>query len=152
MMTTCKQTIFLSAKYLCFAISIFLTACDKEEIISTESLPESAQQFIQKHFPNDNILQVKYEKEGTEKQYNVLFNNGNKIEFYKSGEWKKIECISSSIPQAIIPQAIDDFVTSNHSGQKIVKIEKEKQHIEIELSNMIEIRFNKSYSFIGYDN
>ena len=30
-------------------------------------------------------------------------------------------------------------------------VEKEKRYIEIQLSNDIEIRFNKSYIFIGYD-
>ena len=148
MITKCKQSI---AKLFCFTVLVMLIACDKEEIISTERLPEPAQEFIQKYFSDSNILQVKYEKDGREKRYNVLFNSGNRIEFYKSGEWKDIECVASEVPNEIIPQTINNFVQNNHPGQKIIKIEKEKRYIEIQLSNDIEIRFNKSYTFIGYD-
>ena len=148
MITKFKQSV---AKLFCFTILIMLTACDKEEIISTERLPEPAQEFIQKYFSNNNILQVKYEKDGREKRYNVLFNSGDRIEFYKNGEWKNIECIASEVPTGIIPQAINNFVQNHHPDKKITKIEKEKRYIEIQLSNDIEIRFNKSYTFIGYD-
>ncbi len=148
MITKFKQSV---AKLFCFTILIMLTACDKEEIISTERLPEPAQEFIQKYFSNNNILQVKYEKDGREKRYNVLFNSGDRIEFYKNGEWKNIECIASEVPTGIIPQAINNFVQNHHPDKKITKIEKEKRYIEIQLSNDIEIRFNKSYIFIGYD-
>ena len=148
MITKFKQSV---AKLFCFTILIMLTACDKEEIISTERLPEPAQEFIQKYFSNNNILQVKYEKDGREKRYNVLFNSGDRIEFYKNGEWKNIECIASEVPTGIIPQAINNFVQNHHPDKKITKIEKEKRYIELQLSNDIEIRFNKSYIFIGYD-
>ena len=141
MITKCKQS---ATKLFCFTILVMLIACDKEEIISTERLPEPAQEFIQKYFSNNNILQVKYEKDGREKRYNVL-------EFYKNGEWKNIECIASEVPNEIIPQTINNFVQNNHPNKKIIKIEKEKRYIEIQLSNDIEIRFNKSYTFIGYD-
>ena len=148
MITKFKQSV---AKLFCFTILIMLTACDKEEIISTERLPEPAQEFIQKYFSNNNILQVKYEKDGREKRYNVLFNSGDRIEFYKNGEWKNIECIASEVPTGIIPQAINNFVQNHHPDKKITKIEKDKRYIEIQLSNDIEIRFNKSYIFIEYD-
>ena len=148
MITKCKQS---ATKLFCFTILVMLIACDKEEIISTERLPEPAQEFIQKYFSNNNILQVKYEKDGREKRYNVLFNSGDRIEFYKNGEWKNIECIASEVPNEIIPQTINNFVQNKHPNKKIIKIEKEKRYIEIQLSNDIEIRFNKSYTFIGYD-
>ena len=148
MITKFKQSV---AKLFCFTILIMLTACDKEEIIPTERLPEPAQEFIQKYFSNNNILQVKYEKDGREKRYNVLFNSGDRIEFYKNGEWKNIECIASEVPNGIIPQSINNFVQNHHPDKKITKIEKEKRYIEVQLSNDIEIRFNKSYIFIGYD-
>lgn len=115
MITKCKQS---ATKLFCFTILVMLIACDKEEIISTERLPEPAQEFIQKYFSNNNILQVKYEKDGREKRYNVLFNSGDRIEFYKNGEWKNIECIASEVPNEIIPQTINNFVQNKPSKQK----------------------------------
>ena len=50
MITKCKQS---ATKLFCFTILVMLIACDKEEIISTERLPEPAQEFIQKYFSNN---------------------------------------------------------------------------------------------------
>ena len=58
---------------------------------------------------------------------------------------------AKSVPAAIVPQGIKDYVSSKHAGQRIVGIEKERNGYDIELSNGVDIKFNKEAQFVRYD-
>ena len=58
----------------------------------------------------------------------------------------------TAVPAAIIPTAIQQYVTATFPGQIITKIDKERRYgYEIELSNDIELKFNKNGMIIGMD-
>ena len=55
------------------------------------------------------------------------------------------------IPQAIIPEVIQDLIKKNYSSNKVVKIEKEIRDYEIKLDNGLEMTFDLKGNLIDID-
>lgn len=135
-----------------FAIQVAANASD-DKPISFEQLPAQSQQMIKKHFQNQSIALVKMESEIFDKSYEVIFTNGDKIEFDKKGIWKEIDCKYTQLPAAIVPVEIQNYVAKNYPETKITKIEKEgKGCHEIELKNGLDLKFDSKYNLIDIDN
>ena len=66
-------------------------------------MPQKAQQFIKQHFAGSNIAMAKVESDFLQKSYDVIFTDGNKVEFDKKGNWTEVNCKFSVVPQGIIP-------------------------------------------------
>ena len=115
--------------------------------IPVEQLPKAAKDFVAKYFPGQNIIYA--EKEYG--KYEARFNNGTEIEFDKKGNWDKVDCKTTAVPAALIPEAIVQYVQANFAGAVITKIDKERYGYEIELSNDIDLKFNKQGALIGMD-
>ena len=74
-----------------------------------------------------------------------------KIEFNRKGNWKKVDCHMTAVPAAIVPQPIQQYVSSNFQGTVITKIDKERYGYDVELSNDIDLKFNYQGAIIGMD-
>ena len=85
------------------------------------------------------------------KKYDVIFTNGEKIEFDSKGQWTDIECKQSQVPAALVPAAIAAFVKKNYPQAAILKIERDRKTYEVELSNRLELKFDKSFRLIDID-
>ena len=70
-------------------------------------MPQQAQQFIKQHFADSKVALAKMESDFFYKSYEVIFTNGDKVEFDNKGNWEEVNCKYSSVPTAIIPAAID---------------------------------------------
>ncbi len=133
-----------------FALS--LTACaDKERPIEVNQLPARAQQFLKENFASAKVSYAKEESDWLDKNYEVLFANGDKIEFGKDGEWKEVDCRKSAVPDAVVPQAIRSHVAANHPDLKIVKIDRDKRGYDVKLGNGLELKYDRDYRLTGYD-
>ena len=86
--------------------------CRHDRPISVSELPEKAQQFIRQHFPNEKVSFAKMERELFDTTYEVIFTSSSKVEFLKNGDWKEVDCKYSTVPAAIIPQQIAQYVPS----------------------------------------
>ena len=108
-------------------------------------------QFVEQYFPEANILLVNSEWD----EYEVRLNDGTKIEFTRSAEWKKIDCEHSTtytnVPAELVPEQIANYVETNFAGQSITKIEKQRREWEIEVGNGLEIKFNRRFKAIKID-
>lgn len=80
-----------------------------------------------------------------------MFNNGEKIEFDRKGNWTEIDCKMSAVPAKLVPASIARYVKSTYPGTKILKIEKDDYDYEVQLSNRLEIKFNKNFQVIDID-
>ena len=86
------------------------------------------------------------------KSYEVIFNNGDNLEFDKNGTWTSLECKQSTVPDAVVPAQILDYVKKNYQGVVIRQISKEDRGAyEVELSNGLELKFNKSFQLVEID-
>ena len=43
-----------------------------------------------------------------DKSYDVIFTNGDKLEFDKKGVWTEVNCKYSAVPVAVVPDAIKE--------------------------------------------
>ena len=114
---------------------------DDDKPIQVNQLPQTAQTFIKTHFPNNKVAMAKMETDWFDKSYDVIFTNGDKLEFDKKGIWTEVNCKYSAVPVAVVPDAI-----------KMLKIERDKYDYEVKLSNGWEIKFDMQFNVIDIDN
>ena len=144
----------LMKKLLFLLLSVFTlqTAwADNDKVITVNQLPAKAQTFIQQNFPSEKVAFANMEKELFDTSYDVMFVNGNSVEFDKNGEWTDLKCKHSAVPSKAVPAQITKFVTDNHAGAKILQLERDKYSYEVKLSNLWEIKFDTKFNVIDMD-
>lgn len=124
---------------------------DIEKPVTFEQLPAAAQQTIKQHFADRKIALAKMEYEVLGKTYDVIFTNGDKIEFDSKGQWTDIHCKFSQVPDALIPAPIATYVKNNYPQTVIIDIERDRRTYDIDLSNGLELTFTKSFKLIDID-
>ena len=142
-------------KHLFFnAIAVFLlfgaTASygQEKKAIDFSALPQTAQDFVNQYFSAKEVSTVFYDSD--DREYEVRFSDGSKIEFDKKGSWEEIKD-RDNVPAAVIPQPINDFLAAHHKNAKVLKISHDRKGYEVELLGDIELKFNKKGKFQRYD-
>ena len=124
---------------VCSVVLFSTTACaDKNKPIQVNELPAKAQTVLTTHFSGQKVT-------------NVVLQNGTKLEFDRKGNLTEVDCKQGTVPAKLIPQAIKSYVQTNYSGQNIKKMEIDKNEHEVELSNGLDITFNKRFQVIDID-
>ena len=115
-------------------------------------LPEAARTTIANNFKS-KVSVVKIDKDfGRISEYEVILTDGTEISFDRNGNWENVETNNSkAVPAGFIPKAVSEYVAKNQPGTRIVGIEKERSGYDVELSNGVDIKFNKDGKFIKYD-
>lgn len=136
---------------LIFALAIPAAARDKV-YRSASVLPQPAKELLKKYFPKVTVNMVKVDSNllGV-KDYEVVLANGTEIEFDKEGLWEEVDCGHKAVPAGIVPGNIRSYVAKQHKGQNIVRIEKDSNDYEIELSDGTEMKFDRAGQFMRYD-
>ncbi len=146
-----KKYLVLTLALVC-AFGITATVCaDNERPITVDQLPAPAQTLIKQHFPNSKVTIAQEELALIGKGYDVMFTNGDKLEFDRKGNWTEITCRTSQVPTDLIPSAIATYVSANYSDAKVISIERDSRDYEVNLSNGLEITFNKKFQVVDID-
>lgn len=124
---------------------------DDDKPIQFSGLPRTAQQFVMQNFADKKVALAKMESDFFGKNYDVIFVNGDKVEFDRSGNWKKIKCKYSQVSASLVPNPIMVYVRDNYPECKIIELEKEENTYEAKLSNGWELKFNKNFELIDLD-
>ena len=144
-------------KKLTFILVCLFTLCaitlraDNERPIQVNQLPAAAQQFIKQHFADRKIVLAKMETELMSKSYEVIFADGDHIDFDGKGNWEEVDCKFSSVPTAVVPVRIMDYVRANYPDETVKKIEKDRREYEVKLSNRVELSFDLKYNLTDID-
>lgn len=147
-----KKTLRNLTLVLACVFGIVLTVqADNEKPISLSQLPKAAQQTVSKHFSGLNVALAKVESGLLEKSYDVVFTNGDHLEFDRNGGWTEISSKANGVPSALIPTSISTYLKSNYPGQKVVQIERDRKEYEIKLINGVEITFNMNFQVVDID-
>ena len=126
-------------------------ARDSHRIITFEELPAKAQEFVNAYFSDHSVSFVRMETEITKTEYTVRFTNGMEIEFTGNGDWDEVESHHECLPTGYLLNEILDFLNRNHPDCCLHEVKKKRHKIEAELSNGLEIIFNKNGEFLRYD-
>lgn len=143
-----KKLVFL---LVCLFTLQTVARADDDKPIQVTQMPQPAQQFIKQHFADSKVASAKMESDFFYKSYEVIFTNGDKVEFDNKGNWEEVNCKYSSVPTAIIPAAIQKYVATNYPDAKILKIERDKKDYEVKLSNRTELKFDLKFNLIDID-
>lgn len=135
----------------CLFGTVLAVQADNEKPISVNQLPKAAQQTVSKHFSGLKVALAKVESGLLEKSYDVVFTNGDHLEFDRNGGWTEISSKTRGVPSALIPTGISTYLKSNYPGQKVVQIERDRREYEVELANGVEVTFNMSFQVVDID-
>ena len=109
-------------------------------------LPESARTLLSQYYHGAGVSRIKIDsKISGQSDYEVVLDDGTEIEFAHDGSLKEIESGRDGVvPENLILKSIRDYVSTNYVGRKIVSMDVERNGYDIELSDGVELKFNKS--------
>lgn len=135
-------------------IGLAVAACyhyDDEQPIDKSELPAKAQKFISEHYANNDVRYATIDRDITSTEYEVVLDNGTKIEFNESGEWRSIDCHYGTVPEALVPSKIRDYVDKKYSGSAINELKRERRGWEVGLSSGWDLEFDNNYRLMEVD-
>ncbi|WP_235305164.1 PepSY-like domain-containing protein [Segatella copri] len=137
---------------ICCMVSCNMVAyADNDKPISVNALPAKAQTLLSQHFNGQKVILATIETGVINKSYDVVLQNGTKLEFDKKGNLTEIDCKQGKVPAKLIPQAIRNYLKKNYPAQAVKKIEMNKNEYEVELANGLDLTFNKHFQLIDID-
>lgn len=137
---------------ICCMVSCNMVAnAGNDKPISVNALPAKAQTLLSQHFNGQKVMLATIESGVVSRSYDVVLQNGTKLEFDKKGNLTEIDCKQATVPDQLIPQAIKNYLMANYAGQSVKKIEMNKNEYEVELANVLDLTFNKHFQLIDID-
>lgn len=154
-------TLYVMKKFLSlFFVGLLAAVCwscsddDNDEIvIDSNSLPHTANVFLQSYFTDDAPATIS--KDNTDGEYEVTLTSGVKVEFDAAGNWKEVEStLAAPIPnQDFIPMSIREYVAENYPENfKINAISRDQNGYEVQLTDLLKIHFDAQGNFVSVDN
>ena len=133
-----------------------ITADDKkivDDVIEHMDLEDFTLRFIDELSGGElqKVMLATIESGVVSRSYDVVLQNGTKLEFDKKGNLTEINCKQGIVPALLIPQAIKNYLKDNYAGQSVKKIEMNKNEYEVELTNGLDLTFNKHFQLIDID-
>ena len=136
---------------ICCMVSCNMVAnAGNDKPISVNALPAKAQTLLSQHFNGQKVMLATIESGVVSRSYDVVLQNGTKLEFDKKGNLTEIDCKQATVPDQLIPQA-KNYLMANYAGQSVKKIEMNKNEYEVELANGLDLTFNKHFQLIDID-
>ena len=120
---------------------------NEDKVVNVNQLPSEAKNFIAVYFSESQIEEVVVESRTND--YEVTTTDGIAFDFDKSGNWKAVDCDTESVPSTLIPREVSNKVAKVYGpNSKITLLSRTKKGYRVELSNGVEIGFNKKFKII----
>lgn len=145
-----KKYLFLLAAAL-FSAGIAAAAALTDRPIAVDELPAAAQKFICTHFASSEVLYAKVDDGLFDNDYKVVFADGASVEFASNGEWKEVKCRQCAVPASVVPQAIREQVVKQFPKAVIESIDRDRRGYDVELSNGLDLKFDRQMNLIEID-
>lgn len=143
-------------RIILFAVSVLVLGlsaakADNDRVITKEKLPAAAQRFVNEHFGSLKISYVKEERDLFERNYEVVFTDGTKVEFLRNGNWKEVDCRYGEVPAVLVPEPVRKYISENYPNEKVLRIDRDRHDYEVKLSNRLELTFDRNFNIIDID-
>ena len=125
----------------------FSAKADHDQVITFNQLPATAQTMLKQYFADKVPLIVTMDWD----DYTVVYDSGEKVEFDKQGNWKDIDCRTSHVPTALIPEQIKAHVKATFPGTTILKLDRNRRGYEVKLNNGLGLEYNRSFQVVDID-
>lgn len=125
--------------------------CD-DRPIDASALPRPAREFIARHFADARLILATVDRDIMEQtQYEVTFSDGRTVQFDARGEWSEVDCQRSRVPEAIIPQALRDYMAANYPDRFVREISRDKRSYDLSLDRGLELEFDTRFRLVDFD-
>ena len=111
--------------------------------------------FVRAYFPDTEVIaniNDGLDRDVTLSDYTQIGFSGN---LFGNLKWDEVDCrhasLSTTVPAELVPVEITNYVNRIHGSQSITKISKDNRGWDIELSNGIEIEFDKRFNVVDFD-
>ena len=85
------------------------------------------------------------------KDYEVVLNDGTQIDFSSSGEWQEVAVRNGSVPAELIPEGVTRYLSQHYPDMEVRRVDRDRRTFEVELSNGLELTFDKHCRLIDID-
>lgn len=131
---------------------VAVVANAQDKVITFAQLPKKAKNFVTTYYAADQVVLVKEESELLSgKSYDVKLRDGVKLEFDAKGEWTEVDAELKAVPVKIVPASILEYVKKSFPNNEIVQISRSSRKYSVELTNGIDLEFNKKGQFVRID-
>ena len=134
--------------------ALVAVACTDRDVITRnlDALPAPAHAILRQQFAQTQVSYIKIDKIWFwQTDYDVQLVNGMEISFDQDGDWTEVDGKRSEVPPYFIPAEIRSQVESMFPGEKVTQIEKSRRKYEIELSNDVELEFDRDFNIKEID-
>lgn len=135
----------MKIKSLLAALFCASTLFARDIVVPVNTLPANAKGFVDKYFPQNQIVLVKKDLDS----YDVYLNNGIQIDFIINGEWKEVDGNYQPINTAFIPAPIMQVINSRYKGAHVVEIDRKINSYKVKLNNSLELYFILNGQLMG---
>ena len=132
-------------------LAIMSVSKAEDRPVKYDQIPAAAKAFVQTNFPSVKVLHATVDKDHGKLEYEVLLKNGVSLQFDGQGVLEKIENKKGSIPEAVVPAKIRDYITTNYPDVTITEYEVDKKGYEVKLSNRLELKFDTDFKLVKLD-
>ncbi len=129
--------------------SISIVKADDRPVTFAQ-LPAAAQSFINTVLPSEKISFATVDDDFIHPDYTVMFVSGTKVQFNNDGSLEKFES-RAGVPAELVPVQIRDFVKLHYPDALIMGYEVGRKTYDVDLSNRLELKFNKRFNLIEVD-
>ena len=129
--------------------AVSFAKADDRPVIFTQ-LPAAAQTFINDTYPDVKVSYAMVDDDLIRPDYTVVLANGVKVQFDHDGSLEKIEA-REGVPASVVPVQILDYVKMYAPDAKVVDYEVSRFGYEVQLSNRMELNFNRNFKISRFD-
>ncbi len=124
-------------------VSTSTAMADFDRPVRTEELPAAARQFLATHFADAKVTLATVDR-GLFTSWDVILNNGTRIEFDSRGQWDEIECRGTFVPMSVLHPGIASFLREYYPDAHVRDIERDGRRFDVNLDNRLELTFDSN--------